>query len=623
MKSQASQKPTVRTGLENDRKWRDDSIDRAGTLREVWRRLRPYFLKRKVQFFWILLTVSVMAAAGRIGITIFGRAVDNGILQKDHAYILKAAAIFFALELLHSATNYFHKVLFSRMGNSILFDLRNDIIFHLQRLPPVFFDKNPSGRIVTRITSDVVSLGELFTQGLISIFSSAISLTAIIISMLLISPGMTAFVLLTAPPLLWIGFLLSEKILVVLRESKKRLAAINAFVAENINGIKVVQLNNRQAKNLRKFVKLSENYRDTSLKSVRLYALLWPTVNGFSMISVTVALYFGGVSAIEGAITTGAMVAFILHVRDFTSPLRMILEKYQLFQNSLSGAERIFGLMDEARETNPILGMNEKLRGRIDFENVKFSYGSGLGLALDDVNFSISPGQSVAVVGRTGSGKTTLIALLQRFYDTTSGRILVDGADIQSFTRQSVRQRIGVVQQDTFMFRGTIASNISLDSEDISRAQIERAAESAGLTELLKRKSGGLDSVVEERGANLSFGERQLVAFARILAFDPDILILDEATANVDSFTESLLQEATRKIRQNRTCIIIAHRLSTVVGCDLTLVLDRGRLVQKGTHQQLLNENGIYLNLCVAQLESDARLVVSPDSLTAPQVDQI
>ena len=296
------------------------------------------------------------------------------------------------------------------------------------------------------------------------------------------------------------------------------------------------------------------------------------------------------------------MIAFILHVRDFIQPLRVILEKYQNFQNSLAGAERIFTLLDEKREDTSGESLKSgRSSGEIEFKNLSFRYGTTLPWVLNDVSFKAPAGKSVALVGRTGSGKSTTIALMQRFYDFEEGDVILDGRSLKSIGRADLRKRVGVVQQDTFMFRGTIADNIGLGDPSITREQIEHAALRASCRELLFRHVGGLDAKVEERGANLSFGERQLIAFARVLAFDPDILILDEATANIDSQSEQLIQKATREITKGRTSIIIAHRISTILDCDQILVLDQGRLIEQGTHSQLMAKGGHYYRLSASQ----------------------
>ncbi len=590
----------------SDNHFTEDKVKNKTTFTELLRRLWPQFMKEKGLFGLTMLSVLLLSIIGRLLPTIFGYAIDQGILKKDQNVIVRVAIAYFVLKICETGFVFLHSYLFAKLGNRILFDLRNSLIHHVQMLPVSFFDKNPAGRIVTRVTNDVVSLGELFTQGIIAIFSNLISMVAIVIAMMMISVKMALITLLIAPPLMLIGVHLSNLIRVVLRDSKKRLAIINSFVAENISGMRVLQLYSRLRKNSEKFQTLSQDYRDVQMRSVTLYALLWPTVNFFNATSVAMALYFGGQLAFTNAVSTGAMIAFILHVRDFITPLRVMLEKYQAFQNSLSGAERIFTLLDEKQESRDGIRLaNERLKGQIEFQNLSFQYRPELPMVLENIHLLIEPGQSVALVGRTGSGKSTLISLLQKFYAYQEGEILLDGTPLRTIAQDELRRRIGVVQQDTFMFRGSIASNIGLNDDKITPEQIARAAELARCQDLLRRHQGGLSAHVEERGANLSFGERQLLAFARILAFDPDILILDEATANIDSQSEVYIQEATRNLTKGRTSIIIAHRISTVLDCDKIVVLDQGRMIEIGTHQELMAKRTMYFSLCQSQFQAD------------------
>ncbi len=592
----------------------EDSVKVKIDPRELLRKLWPYFMRQKPLFALTLAAVAGLAVTGRLIPTVFGHAVDEGVLKNRTDTLLGMAAAYLGLEILKAFMMFAHSYLFAKVGNRVLYEIRDELISHTQSLPVPFFDKNPTGRVVTRVTNDVVALGELFTQGIIHMISNFFSMLAIVVAMYLISPKMASVTLLIAPPLVYIGYALSGRIREVLRESKKKLAAINAFFAENISGMRILQLYRRVDRNKARFEKLSNDYQLLQLRQVRLYALLWPTVNFFNATSIGVALWYGGAMTANGAISTGAMIAFILHVQDFIHPLRIILEKYQLFQNSLSGAERIFTLLAEKREDDAGEPLTAALGGRIEFRGVSFRYGAGLPWALDSIDLEIRPGQSVALVGRTGSGKSTVIALLQRLYDVENGRILIDGRPIDGIRRDQLRRRIGVVQQDTFMFRGTIAENIGLRDPGVTRERIAWAAEQACCGDLLRRRAGGLDAKVEERGANLSFGERQLIAFARILAFDPDVLILDEATANIDSQSEALIQEATRHVTHGRTSIIIAHRISTVLECDLIVAMDKGRIVESGPHRELIERAGAYHQLCRSQFREDAAAGADPVS---------
>lgn len=587
----------------------DESADSADRLKGglgvvgLLLRLAVYFRPEAWRCVAVATLVIVNALIARSIVMLFGLAIDRGLIAKDMDFLVGAAAAYFVLEVIMMSLQAGIAAWFARLGQRVLYRLRDHLVGHVQSLPAAYFDRVPSGKIVTRLTADTVSLTELFNQGLLSVFSSVISIVTIVIAMALISVKMTLLTLLVAPPMIYLAFRLSSRILVVQREAKKHVSTINAFVAENVSGIRVTQLFNQVDAQNSRFGSLSRLYKSANLKAVSLYALFYPTVSIFTAISVATALYIGGDLAATGMVTTGAMVAFIFHVKDFADPLRNILERYQLFQNSVSSGERIFSLLEETAETTPENAKNltRPLRGLLNFENVSFRYENGLPWALKNVSFKVEAGQTLAVVGRTGSGKSTLISLLQRFRDPTEGRLRLDGVDLSDVSRQDVRRAIGVVQQDVFLFRGTIAENISLDDPSISRDRVLWAANEAGLARLLKMRPGGLEAKVEERGVNLSLGERQLIAFARILAFDPQILILDEATASIDSETEKLLQEATLRARRNRTSIIIAHRISTVIDADQVVILKQGEVIENGVPSELLKRDSLFRELARAQ----------------------
>ncbi|MGZ3796252.1 MAG: ABC transporter ATP-binding protein, partial [Pseudobdellovibrionaceae bacterium] len=384
------------------------------------------------------------------------------------------------------------------------------------------------------------------------------------------------------------------------------LSNINSFLAENLNGIKVVQLYNRASKNLAIFQELSNNYRESNMSSVKAYASMFPIMNCFTAVTISSAMYFGGWISLEGGLSIGAVVAFMMNAQDFIPPLRDILEKYQQFQNALTSAERIFTLMDEpAEKERPGSQELKSLRGEIEIKNLNFRYEEHLPLVLKNINLKIAAGESIALVGRTGSGKSTFISLLQRFYEAPEKTIEIDGRPLEQITRHAIRSHIGVVQQDNFIFRGSIADNVSLGDQSISLERVTKALEQTGYLDLLHRTGRNLQSSVEERGANLSVGERQLIAFARILAFNPDIFILDEATANIDSESELILQKATQEVMKSRTSIIIAHRLSTVRECNRIVMLREGEIMEVGSHNELMQQKGLYFQLASAGLNEN------------------
>ncbi len=586
----------------------EDALSAKTRYRDLVVRIWPYVRRHRLLFAGLTVIVFAHTAIGRILPNLIGYAVDQVIIPKDLSGLLPICLVYLALEVIRFIFVIIETYFFQVLGQKVIYDLRSALYTHVQNLPVQFFDKNPVGRLVTRVTNDMGSLADLFTAGLVSVFTDSISLIGIFIAMSFISWKLTIVVMSISPVMLWASFKVSQKARDVLRVIKKRLALINSFLAENISGMKVIQLHVREAKHIARFNKLSADYRDIHLVNIKYLAWLHPLLNGFNAITVALALYYGGLLSNESFIAVGSLVAFLTHVQDFLPPIRNILEKYQTFQASLASAERIFTLLDSPQESSGGQKItSSRIMGHIRFKNVSFAYAKNVDRALKNVNFEITPGQSIAIVGATGSGKSTIVGLLQKFYDINedcqgAGQISVDGMDIKIVNRQELRSRIGVVSQDFFLFRGTIGSNISLNSPTISRERLRQAAIRANCEELLKSHEGGLDAMVQERGSNLSTGEKQLISFARVLAFNPDILVLDEATSNIDSHNEVLIQQATREVTRGRTSIIIAHRLSTILECDKILVMNNGELVEQGSHQDLLAMGGAYKNLYNLQL---------------------
>lgn len=583
----------------------EDLVKTKITYPILFKRLWPYARKEKMLLFSAIFAVAGGAIAARLIPALIGYAIDHGVKEKDYSIFTQVAYVYLILEIFRSCFSFANVYLFQIFGNRMLFHLREDLMSHVQRLPMQFFNKTPTGRIVTRLTNDVMSLGELFTDGVISVFTHVVIIISVVIALAFISWKLTLVSLILAPFFIAASFYLSNRIRDILREQKKKLSLINAFLAENLNGIKVVQLYNRVTRNRELFSSLSTDYRDTNMRSIRSYALMQPIMNLFNAATITSALYFGGLLSTQNSIAIGSLVAFLMNIQDFIPPLREILEKYQQFQNSLTSAERIFTLMDEPKEPeSELLQVPEVIRGDIEIRNLNFQYESHLPLVLKNICLQIKAGESIALVGRTGSGKSTFISLLQRFYDAPEKSIFVDGLPLERIPRTEIRHHVGVVQQDNFIFRGTIKENIGLGDPRVTDEQIQKACEKTGYMAMLERTGRNLASPVDERGANLSVGERQLIAFARILAFNPDILILDEATANIDSESEHVIQEATKEVTKGRTSIIIAHRLSTIEQCDRIVVLNHGEIVEVGSHTELMKAQGLYYQFASLGLKS-------------------
>lgn len=564
----------------------------------LFQRLWPYLRQHLILLVSSVTAVVAMTIVSRILPTLIGQAVEKGVVAKDFAGVIAIAKIYFGLVVMQTSLQLAYQWMFAHLGNRVLYYLRSDLIAHVQNLPMQYFNKTPIGRIVTRLTNDVSNLSDLFSDGVVSIFVELVMMIGILVAMFLISPRLALVTLIAAPFFLWLSIKLSNKIREVYREAKMKLSQLNSYLAENISGMKVIQLYNRVPDNTKVFEAHSSDYKDLTLKSIRFYALMQPIMNLFTAVTVTSALAYGGYLTSDRALSIGLLVAFILHVQDFIPPLREILEKYQQFQNSLTSAERVFQLFDEPEEADLT---NEsklpRLDGEIKFKGLYFRYEENLPYVLENINVTIPAGSSCALVGRTGSGKSTFVALIQKLYPPPGNSIYLDGEPIETFGKLWLRERVGVVQQDAFLFRGTIAENVHLFDPKVSATDVEEACNRIGYLEFLRASGRDLSSMVEERGANLSFGERQLIAFARIIAFKPQVLILDEATANIDSQTEQLLQKAIAEAVRGRTSLIIAHRLSTIENSDQILVFSDGQIVEKGSHSELISKQGHYKEL--------------------------
>lgn len=583
----------------------EDNVAIELTFKKLFVRLWPFLSRHRGKIAVSILLVVAFASVGRALPFLFGRAVDQGIRVKDYDLIVQLAIIFFAVQCIRAFLAFAQINYIQRFGNQVLFEIRERLISHVQRLPLSYFDRNPSGRIMTRVTNDVFALGELFSQGFATIFVSLVEMVTIFASLMVLSWKLTGLTVVVLPLLFLACNEISRRIRFQFGAAKRKLSTINAFAAESVAGMKVLQLFNRQDDSRASFQQISSEYRTLQLKTVSLFALLWPVAEAFYLFSLASTLIVAAYFQSSLGLSVGEISAFILLLQGFFKPFKVILERYNHLQNSLASADRVFQVLGEPEETQTgTTSTNGPAKGRIEFRNVTFRYSEHAPVVLDNISIDIKPGSSVALVGRTGSGKSTIISLIQKMYDVKSGAVLVDETDIRELSIRELRSKIGVVQQDGFIFSGTILYNITLGD---SRISMERAAWAAGRAQCLEliQKHGGFHAGVHERGANLSVGERQLIAFARALAFDPEILIMDEATANIDSVNEEKIQAALQNVIKGRTSLIIAHRLSTVIRCDQILLLDKGQLVQSGSHAELINQAGPYRELCQSHFNSD------------------
>ena len=515
-------------------------------------------------------------------------------------YLLALAAAF----VVRFGQNYIMQM----TGQRIMQDMRREIFAHLQRLHVGYFDRNPVGRLMTRVTTDVDAVNELFTSGVVTVFGDLFTLVGIMAVMVALDWRLALVTFAVIPLFFALTNWFRKGARASFRETRRWVARINAFLQENLSGMSVVQLFRREERNREAFAAINRRHYDANMQAIFYYAVFYPAIELLAAIATALILVYGGVSVLAGGLTLGVLVAFIQYSERFWRPISDLSEKFNVLQAAMAASERIFGLLDtKALVTSPDPAVRPPVvEGRVSLEDVWFSYAqdaatqpraaSEAGYVLKDVDFVVEPGRSVALVGATGAGKTSVISLLMRFYDAQEGRVALDGVDVREWDLQRLRSSLALVLQDVHLFSGTIASNIRLGS-DIPMERVRAAAEAVHAHRFIERLPDGYDTEVKERGATLSVGQKQLLSFARALAHDPRVLILDEATSSVDTETEQLIQDALRVLLRGRTAIVIAHRLSTVQNVDEILVLHKGRIRERGTHQELLARRGVYWKL--------------------------
>ena len=590
--------------------------------------LGPYLMKVAIDRY--LVHSEAVGARSWIG-SFLSSQPFVGIAQITAMYVGLLVATF----LLEFTQTYFMQW----TGQKVMFDLRSQIFRHLQRMHVGFFDKNPVGRLVTRTTTDVDALNEMFTSGVVSIFEDIFVLGGIIAIMLNMDWRL-ALITFAVLPLIFVATMIFRK---RVRDSYRRIrvaiARINAYLQEHVTGMIVLQLFNRERKAYRQFEKINANHMEAFKDAIFSYSVYYPVVEILSAIAIASVVWFGGGQVLREITTIGTMVAFMQYAQRFFRPIQDLSEKYNILQSAMASSERIFKLLDTKPEiTSPANPRKAVGRGRIEFDHVWFAYrtvpfpdegeeqaqtvsGAKPGepdWVLRDVSFTIEPGQTIAVVGHTGAGKTTLISLLMRFYDVQQGAIRIDGVDIRRMDLTDLRRRFGVVLQDPFLFSGTVEQNIRLGSEWIGEERVEQAAEDVNVADFIRTLPDGFKEKVRERGSTLSTGQKQLISFARALAHDPKILILDEATSSVDTETEFRVREALTRMVEGRTSLIIAHRLSTIQRADRIIVMHKGKVREMGTHQELLANRGVYWKLY--QLQYKDQEIPMPSVGSSPAV---
>jgi ATP-binding cassette subfamily B multidrug efflux pump len=572
----------------------------------LMKRLLHYLAPYRFRVVWAIILLLLFAVGELLGPYLVKVAIDSKMAQHDIRGLAWIVGLFLIVNVLQFFIGYAQKYVTGWIGQSVMYDLRIKIFSHIQRLPLSFFDHNPVGRLVTRTTNDVESLNNMLSAGVVTIFGDVFVLLGIIVTMLIMNWRLALVIFTVIPFIFYASFLFRIKVRESFRLVRTRLARINSYLQENISGMATVQIFNREKKNYDTICQLGQGYLQANLQTIFYFALFFPTVELLSSISLALIVWYGGGQVLIGHMTLGIVAAFIQYGQRFFNPIRDLSEKYNIMQSTMAASERIFKLLD-AEEQIILPADAVKLKpahGAIEFDHVWFAY-KDQEYVLKDVSFKIKPGEKVAVVGATGAGKTTLIHLITRMYEPSQGTIRLDGADIQKVNVYELRRRIGLVLQDSFIFSGTIHDNISLGNDDIPHQNIVKAAQNVNAHHFITRLKGQYEYVLMERGNNLSVGQKQLLSFARALAFNPPILILDEATSSVDTGTEMLIRDAIHKLMVQRTSLIIAHRLSTIRDVDWILVLHKGEIREVGTHKELMKKRGVYYRLYQLQFREE------------------
>ena len=564
----------------------------------LMRRLLAYLAPYKFVVAVSLVLVLLVSALKLVGPILTKVAIDDYIAAGDLEGLNLIALVYGLALMAQFVISYFQIYIMNMAGQRVMADMRREIFSHLQQLHPAYFDKNPVGRLVTRVTTDVDALNELFTSGVVTIFGDIFMLVGIMGVLIYLDWRVALVTFAVLPALFAVAMVFKRRVRVVYRKVRTRIAMLNAFIQENVVGMTVVQLFRQEDRKFEEYSELNRQHTEANIETIFHYSIFYPVVEVLSAVAIALIVWYGGGQILLGALTLGGLVAFIQYSEKFFRPISDLSEKFNILQGAMASSERIFGLLDTEDEIrtpdNPVTP--ERQDTSVRFETVSFAY-EGDDWVLRDVDVDVRPGEMVAVVGHTGAGKSTLMSLLMRFYDVQHGRVLVEGVDVRDWDLENLRRQFGMVLQDVHLFSGTIASNIRLGDESISDEAVAAAAAAVNLDEWVATLPNGLEEEVKERGSSLSAGQKQLVSFARALVHDPKILILDEATSNVDTHTELLVREALERLLAERTSIVIAHRLSTIQKADRIVVLHKGRVREVGTHQELLAERGIYYKL--------------------------
>ena len=578
----------------------------------LMRRLIVYLLPYRAKVAVSVALLFTIAALDLVGPIVVQRAIDGPIATGDLSDLWMYVLVFLTSLIVAFGLRYVQVIVMNRVGQEVMARLRVEIFAHIQNMHLQFFDRNPVGRLLTRVTSDVAALNELFTSGVVAIFGDIFTLIGIVAVLFYYSWQLALVTFIVLPFLMYATWLFKIKARESYRAVRKQTARLSAFLQEQITGMAIVQMFAQEAKTQNTFDDINADLRTAHFNSILYYALFFPGVEVLGAISIGLIIWYGGGQIVAGVLTAGALVAYIQLAERFYRPIRDLAEKYNIFQAAMAASERIFDILDTPPAiAAPLKPTHRKhVSGAVSFKNLTFAY-NGEDWILKNVNLEVKAGEKIAIVGYTGAGKTSLVSLLCRFYEYQHGTISLDGVELRDWDPVELRSHIGLVLQDVFLFSGTIESNIRLGRRDITSEQVEQAALQVNATRLISRLPQGFKEPVTERGSTLSVGEKQLLSFARALAFDPSVLILDEATSSVDTDTEILIQKALAKLMEGRTAIVIAHRLSTIRHMDRIIVMHKGEIRETGTHDELIAAEGIYFRLYQLQYKDQESIAAS------------
>lgn len=562
-------------------------------LKRIFRFVKPYIGK----FYFLVVLTFAIAILAPVRPYLIQLTVDNHIMVGDFQGLINMTLILVGLLILQAIVQYAHTYLSGWMGQYIIKDIRIALYQHLLKLRLKFFDRTPIGRLVTRNVSDVETLSDVFSEGLAAMVGDLLQLIFILAIMFYTDVKLTLVILATLPFLLITTYIFKEKIKVSFNHVRNAVSNLNAFVQEHITGMNIVQIFNSEESEYKKFKAINQEHKKANLNSVMYYSIYFPVAEVIQAAGIGLVVWFGASNVIQGELTLGVLIAFIMYIQMFFRPIRMIADRYNTLQLGIVSSDRILKLLDSDENlTNNGNYKPTDLKGEVAFKNVWFAYDQE-DYVLKNISFEVKAGETIALVGATGAGKSSVINLLSRFYDINKGEICIDGRDIKTFDLDTLRRNIGVVLQDVFLFSDTIGNNISLGNPEITQAMIMHAADLVGAKRFIERLPGGLKYNVMERGGSLSVGQRQLISFVRAMVYNPKIIVLDEATSSVDTETEELIQGAIEKMMKGRTSIVIAHRLSTIQNADRIIVMDKGEIKEQGNHDDLLQLEGYYAQL--------------------------